>query len=146
MKGYKIFLLLALVTNTHVFAQADGYPLGQVIESVPVREQAGESFALYLPAAFKSDEASPVVFVFDPVGNGPNGLQGFLEAAETYGYILVCSNNSRNGPYDRNFEIAGRLFDQVLTEFAIDPDRIYTSGFSGGSRLASAIADLAGKP
>jgi len=53
---------------------------------------------------------------------------------------LVCSNNSKNGPIDLNIEIAGRLFDNVSTEFNLNPAQLYIAGFSGGARLASAIA------
>ncbi len=145
MNSCKYLLLLAFATPSLLFAQADPYPLGVVIDSVVVTAQPGESFALYLPTAYRENEPSPVVFIFDPAARGRQGIRGFIKAAERYNYVLVCSNNSRNGPYDQNFQIAGRLFDQVLPEFSIDPKRIYTAGFSGGARLASAIADLTGQ-
>ncbi|TXN36064.1 hypothetical protein FVB32_16015 [Flagellimonas hymeniacidonis] len=53
---------------------------------------------------------------------------------------MVCSNDSRNALYDENFEVSNRLFGKVFTEFNIDSNRIYTTGFSCGARLASTIA------
>jgi predicted esterase len=102
------------------------------------------SYALYLPHNYREDQLSPVVFIFHPAARGRHGLLPFLAASEKYGYILICSNDSKNGPYDRNYEISNRLFMKVLAEFNVDPRRIYTAGFSGGARLASSIAVLSG--
>jgi len=87
-----------------------------------------------------ANDLSPLLIIFSPSGNGKQGVAAFINAAETYNYILVCSNNSRNGPLDQNFEIAQALFDHVFSTFNIHPNRFYLAGFSGGSRLATAIA------
>ena len=42
-------------------------------------------------------------------------------------------------------QIADRLFRQVLSEFNVNPLRIYVAGFSGGARLASTIAVVTGQ-
>ncbi|MGB5229466.1 MAG: hypothetical protein WBN55_14465, partial [Eudoraea sp.] len=84
-----------------------------------------------------------ILFIFEPAGRGRLGVETFIEASETYGHILVCSNNSRNGPYDRNFNIAANLFDHVFSRYKIDENQMVLAGFSGGSRLAWSIA-LAG--
>jgi len=99
-----------------------------------------ETFSLYLPNQFNANKLSSIVFIFDPVARGKVGIHPFIKAAEEYGYILVCSNNSRNGPFEKNFEIANRLFEKIFSDFAINPKRVYTAGFSGGARLASTIA------
>jgi len=70
------------------------------------------------------------------------GLKPFIEASEKYNHILICSNNSKNGPFATNFEVVDRLFKGVFSNFFINEDLIYTAGFSGGSRLATAIAVL----
>ncbi len=116
--------------------------LGIIIDSISVEQNTEESFALYLPTTFKKNELAPVVFIFDPSAQGKRALQHFIAASERYGYILVASNDSKNGPYQLNFDIANRLFSKVFNRFNIDPKRIYTSGFSGGARLASTIAVL----
>ncbi|WP_299213729.1 hypothetical protein [uncultured Aquimarina sp.] len=122
------------------FAQT--YETGKLIDSVLVSDKTNETFAMYLPKSFNPGLESPVVFIFDPGAEGQRGIQPFIEASETYGYILVCSNNTRNGPYDRNFDITNRLFEFMLGNFKIKQNEVYLSGFSGGSRLASAIAVL----
>ncbi|NND62057.1 MAG: hypothetical protein HKN48_02565 [Flavobacteriaceae bacterium] len=110
--------------------------------SVKVREKPSDSYLQFIPEGFSEDRLWPVVFVFDPVGNGKNGLEPFKESASLFGYIIVASNSARNGLHEENFGIAERLVNQVMQDLPIDPSRMYVAGFSGGSRLASAIAVL----
>jgi len=126
------------------FSQKEVYVKEKIIDSVFINGNSGESFALYLPAKYDTSILSPIVFIFDPVARGKTGIHPFIKASEKYGYILVCSNDSRNGPYKSNYDIASRLFEKVQGEFMIDENRIYTAGFSGGSRLAANIAILSG--
>ena len=115
---------------------------GILTDSVAVTQNSEESYALYLPSDYDPKSPSPIVFIFDPAARGVTGLQPFIEAAEKYSYILICSNDSKNGPYSPNLKIADNLFKGVINTFAVDQNRIYTAGFSGGSRLASTIAVL----
>ncbi|WP_299315776.1 hypothetical protein [uncultured Aquimarina sp.] len=135
---FKFLIVLFICTTTY----AQTYDRGKVIDSILISEITKETFAMYLPKSFESGKKYPFVFIFDPGAEGKRGINQFIKASETYGYILVCSNNTRNGPYDRNFEITNRLFDFVYANFKIKQDQIYLAGFSGGSRLASAIAVL----
>ncbi|MDX1471400.1 MAG: hypothetical protein R3213_07870 [Flavobacteriaceae bacterium] len=134
-----IFILVGVISIS-VYGQA--FDSGKVIDSVPISLGDDESFALYLPNSFNPEKLNSIVIVFDPGGRGPNGIKNFIPIAERFGHILVCSNNSKNGPYQQNFDIANRLFSKVFDEFNIDPKQIYLAGFSGGSRLATAIAVL----
>jgi len=116
--------------------------LGKVIDSVPVISTTDETFAIYLPSSFNKNELSPIVFIFDPAARGAVGLSSFIDSSEKYGYILVCSNNSKNGPYERSFNLANNLFNHIFKKFNIDQSNMYLAGFSGGSRLVSTIAVL----
>ncbi len=136
-KLLKIILLFCFLTS---FAQQNKITKGQIIDTVFVDKNIGESFSLYLPNQYDPNILSPIVFIFDPMARGKAGIHPFIKSSEKYGYILVCSNNAKNGPYDQNFQITDRLFKMVFLNFKIDENRIYTSGFSGGSRLASTIA------
>ncbi|WP_406682946.1 hypothetical protein N1F78_09640 [Seonamhaeicola sp. MEBiC1930] len=115
---------------------------GVIIDSIPVGNNEGETFALYLPNSFNQKNISSAIYVFDPSGKGRNGLKPFIKASEKYGYIIFCSNNSKNGPYEKNFKIFNNLFSHTTSVFKIRNNSIYLSGFSGGSRLACAIATL----
>ncbi len=141
----KFYLGLALSFFLVPFSHlAQGFEKGILNDTVVLRNVVQESFALYLPQSFEQESPSGVIFIFDPVARGKVGIEPFIEAAEIYNLILVCSNNSRNAAYERNFEIAQHWFDDILARFHIDPNRIYAAGFSGGSRLASAIGVLSG--
>ena len=115
---------------------------GVVHDSIVVSTTKNQTFALYLPKTFRENQLNPIVFIFDPAGRGAVGIRPFISASEKYGYVLVCSNNAKNGPYERNFDIANKLFNHVFSNFNIKENEMYLSGFSGGSRLASAIASL----
>lgn len=134
--------LFALFLFHCAVAQTTDWKAGQLYNSIPVEGQEGETFALYLPKTFSSNSLSPIVFIFDPAARGSVGIRPFVAAADKYEYILVCSNNSRNGPYGENLDIADRLFKHIFNHFNIAEKRIYTAGFSGGARLASTIAVL----
>lgn len=118
---------------------------GTVQDSILVSGTTNETFALYLPESYDKSASSSIVFIFDPGGRGAIGIQSFIDASEKYGHILVCSNDSKNGPYERNFDIANKLFNHIFSNFSINENEMYVSGFSGGSRLASAIASLTKK-
>ncbi len=123
---------------------AQVFESGVILDSLPIANNSDETFALYLPKPYSPKKLSPVLFIFSPSGNGRRGIEVFKKAAEAFNYILVCSNNARNGPHNRNFAIAERLLNHVFANFSIDENRIYLAGFSGGSRLATSIAVLTG--
>ncbi len=138
----RVFIAILLLhisffgTAQHIFEK------GKIIDAVPVSVDSKETFALYLPTSFETSKTFAVTFIFEPAARGKIGIKPFIEAAEKYECILICSNNSRNGPYARNFDIADRLFEYVFANFNIEKDQVFLAGFSGGSRLASAIAVL----
>ncbi|MCX6249441.1 MAG: hypothetical protein NTX61_01695 [Bacteroidetes bacterium] len=113
---------------------------GKVLDTVWCRNQPDQSYALYLPSYFKADQRWPVIFIFDPGARGALPVDSFRVAAEKYGFILAGSNNSENGTMERSLDAAGYMFNDVITRFSIDSSRIYTAGFSGGSRSAFAMA------
>lgn len=118
------------------------YEKGKIMDSIQVSGTEKQTFALYLPNSFDPNRLSSIIFIFEPAARGKVGIQPFIKASEKYGHVLVCSNNSRNGPYERNFDIANKLFDHIFSSFSIKNDEMYLSGFSGGARLATSIASL----
>lgn len=137
---FSFFWCLFLITIIS-FGQKTFEP-GIILDSISVSNSKGESFALYLPLSYDKEAKSPIVFIFEPAARGKVGLSPFIEVSEKFGYILVCSNNSKNGPYNRNFAIANNLFSHIFKNFKIDKTSMYLAGFSGGSRLVSAIGVL----
>ena len=139
-----LFLIFCFSITPSLYSQNVDFKSGSIIDSVSVKNSK-ETFALYLPKKFDKNEPAPVVFIFEPAARGKVGIQPFIEAAEKYNYILVCSNDSKNGAFETNIDILNRLFGSVFSRFSLNEERIYTAGFSGGSRLASAAAVLSKK-
>jgi len=136
-----LYFLFFLLFNTHCFSQNRNFERAKIIDSLTVAN-SNETFALYLPESFNENEETAIVFIFEPVARGKVGIMPFIEASEKYNYILVCSNNSRNGPFNTNLQIFTRLSNVMFTTFKIKEDEVYTAGFSGGARFATALAVL----
>jgi predicted esterase len=114
---------------------------GIIVDTIRCKSNPKFSYALYLPSNYSDNIKWPVIFVFDPGARGKVGVSGFVQAAEKLGFIIVGSNNSRNQlPGNELSQAIDYFFQDVEDRFSIDKERIYTSGFSGGSRVASMVA------
>jgi len=109
---------------------------GKITERVTTAQEPNQSYAVYLPTEYTSKKRWPVLFVFDPAARGKLGAEVFRAAAEKYGYIVVGSNNSQNGPRRPQIDAFRAMLADVQQRFAVDPRRLYAAGFSGGARLA----------
>jgi hypothetical protein len=113
---------------------------GKVIDSVICRSDPSQSYALYIPARGNT-EALPVLYFFDPHADGALPLNKYRSLADAYGYILVGSNNSKNGnDWATTENVWLRLSGDTKSRLKISSDRIYTVGFSGGAKVASYVA------
>ncbi|HVW60770.1 MAG TPA: hypothetical protein VHC48_12055 [Puia sp.] len=137
IKSRLIFLLL--VTTVCCYAD-DPFPAGKLLERVVCRTDASQTYALYIP--IKGNKGSlPVVYLFDPHGDGILPLKKYKPLADAYGFILVGSNNSKNGnDWQVTENIWQHLSDDTKSRLSIDDKRIYTCGFSGGAKVASYVA------
>jgi predicted esterase len=119
---------------------------GRLIERISCEKSPGQSYALYLPSTYSPARRWPLVAAFDPGARGKVPVEHFKEAAERYSFIICGSNNSRNGPMTPTAEAAKAMLADVSEKFAIDNNRVYLAGFSGGARAATALAvSLAGR-
>ncbi len=113
-------------------------PLGRVIDAVPTTADPKQSYALYLPSNYKSDKVWPVLYCLDPGARGRVPVERFAKAAEAEGFIVAGSNNSRNGPMGPVQVAINAMVNDTGARFAVDPNRSYAAGHSGGSRVALA--------
>ena len=67
-------------------------------------------------------------------------METIQAAAEKFGYIVVASNNSRNGPTANPAEAANAMWRDTQQRFPIAEQRRYFAGMSGGARVAISIA------
>jgi len=118
----------------------DPFVPGRIINPVTCKADASQSYALYIP--LKGNRmAMPIVYFFDPHGDGSLPLKKYRLLAEAYGFIMAGSNNSRNGNDWAVTENSWRrLFEDTKNRLKVDPRRIYTCGFSGGAKVAGFIA------
>jgi len=136
----RVLLPALLLSALPIFVWAHEFPTGRVIERVNCLKDDKQSYALYLPVNYTPEKRFPVIYAFDPGARGSLPVERFKEAAEKYNYIVVGSNNSRNGPGVPLSAIINALFDDTQARLAIDERRVYTTGFSGGARVAGMIA------
>jgi len=118
----------------------DSFPKGKIINSVVCQSDPSQSYALYIPKD-SSNKPLPVVYFFDPHGDGLLPVKKYKALADSFRFILAGSNDSKNGNDWNDAEnIWSILNDDAQKRIAIDADRIYTCGFSGGAKVATFIA------
>jgi hypothetical protein len=115
-------------------------PVGKIVPKIVCSRNEKQSYALYLPNAFLATRRWPIIYVFDPGGRGEVAVETLRSAAEKYGYILVGSNNSKNGPQGGASEAAQAMWLDTQQRFPLDESRRYFAGMSGGARVATALA------
>lgn len=148
-KSIRILLLaiLLLFIQLHIFARPpQDIQKGEIIDKIICQDKPEQSYALYLPSDYTPEKSWPILYAFDPGAIGRIPLEHFKEAAQKYGYIIVGSNNSRNGPWLPVMEAALAVWDDTNKRFSIDKMRIYATGFSGGSRAAAVFSKFVNHP
>jgi len=119
---------------------APAFPRGSITESVACAADPEQTYALFLPSAYSPDRPWPVLYAFDPAARGSVPVELVRDAAEKHGYIVVGSNNSQNGPAEPQMQAAQAVWRDTHERLAIDPHRVYFTGFSGGARFATYLA------
>lgn len=118
----------------------DSFLTGKIIPGIICKTDPAQSYNLYIPS-HKNDMELPVVYFFDPHGEGLLPLKKYQSLADTFDFILVGSNNSKNGNDDIITEnIWNNLYNDTKMRIKIDPKRIYLCGFSGGAKVATELA------
>ncbi|MBP1669665.1 MAG: hypothetical protein H6Q21_2031 [Bacteroidetes bacterium] len=136
-----VFFICRLFLSTVEYScSCQPFAAGTVMDTIRVRSDRKESYALYLPPGYTARSQWPVIYFFEPGGRGSLPLHLYEDLATEHGFILISSNNCRNGAFEVMEPIAGRLFEDTRTRFSIDTAHIYFAGFSGGSKLAFRLA------
>ena len=137
-----LFLLLSFLFLAAAGSTQEKLEAGQITEHVTCIRNSEQSYAAFLPSTYSEARSWPVVFAFDPGGRGKIPVELMKDAAERYGYIVLGSNNSRNGAWKIESEAADAMLLDAQQRFNVDLKRIYFAGFSGGARVASQLAQL----
>lgn len=128
-----------------VVADDHPHPLGKTTQEI--QAGGGWSYYLYLPATLPKGEKHPVIFFMDPGGGKPRTPNLFIKGATRNRFIVAVSVQSKNR-FAQSSEAVDAMIRHVRETLPVDPKRIYTSGYSGGSRMALLTAtrfpDIAG--
>ena len=131
-----VAVLLMLLFASARAEQAQEIVPGKIAPKVACENDAAQTYALYLPAAYTPKSQWPVLYAFDPSARGLAPVERFREAAEKYGFIVAGSNNSKNGPWAPSATTIMAMMNDVSSRFSVDLKRVYLTGFSGGARVA----------
>lgn len=127
----------SLIKKTSV---QDSLQPGKVITKVICQADESQSYAVYIPLK-GNREPLPVVYFFDSHGDGSYPLSKYRQLADSFNFIIIGSNNSKNGddwPIAEN--IWTTMYNDSRSRLKIDTSLIYVCGFSGGAKVASYIA------
>ncbi len=119
---------------------AQGLQAGVLVAHETCVAKPEQSYALYLPSHYTTGQRWPIIYAFDPAARGNVPVELMKDAAERHGYIVVGSNNSRNGSWKGEAEAAQAMLEDTHARLSIDDRGIYFAGFSGGARVAAQIA------
>ena len=134
-------VFLCLLPFLTVPAQSSELPRGEIIPEVVCTAQPRYSYALYVPTDYNPDRPTPVLYCLDPQANGLTPVRLFRDAAEQLGYIVAGSLNSRNGPWNPAADAIEAMVTDLAAHWNIDPRQSYATGFSGGARGATTLAE-----
>jgi predicted esterase len=144
------FLLLLIVLCVSVSGAAEieplQVPIGEMVEGIACHTDPTQTYTLYVPSTYTRDRRLPLLLVFDPRGRSLLAAQLFRDAAETYGWIIVSSDNTRSdGPWEPNLAAIQALWPEIHSRIPADFQRIYATGFSGGVAVATLLARTTGE-
>ena len=101
-------------------------------QHLPVRT-AKCSYELYLPSGYTKSKSYPLFVTLSPGGNGADFEKAAGYACETLGFIMVGSNDFRNGiSSDIVLPKVDAMIADVCNKYNVDKSNIFIGGFSGG--------------
>lgn len=99
-----------------------------------------QTYELFVPARKDAKTPAPLLLYLSP-GNDGRAFDSFEKLAKANGLFFAAPHKAGNDcPQRRRVRIVLDVLDDVRRNYAIDPDRTYVAGFSGGGRIACAVA------
>lgn len=107
-------------------------PTGKAVG--PIRAAEGSSYFLYIPKSVVAGRAHPLMVILSPGGGSAGSLDPYLAGAERNGWILIVSvESSNNLPWNAELPSVTNALNHAKASLPVDPERIFITGFSGGS-------------
>lgn len=121
----------------------DGIKAGVMNTKVKCKADPSQTYAIYIPNAYiKSRKKFPVVYGFSPDAWGADPVKLLQDAAEKHGFIVIGSNNARNGEWEPIRAAIKAVVKDSSSRFRIDAEKCYACGFSGGARMSFYMARM----
>ncbi len=137
-------ILLILLCGISVFIFTKNIALVKPlwpIKSVSVNIEHGPSFEVYLPKGLDYNRKHPWVLGLSPGGNGKDLIPVWKNACDKFQWILVASNDSRNGVFfSEEWPLLAKTLEIMKAKYPVDPARLYATGLSGGGMVAHFIS------
>ena len=114
-------------------------PKGQALG--PISAGEGSTYHLYIPKSLPRGRKHPLMMILNP-HHGNNGtLTRYQAGAERNGWILITSVESANEVNSTEaMSSILKAIDHAKSTLPVDPERIFTGGFSGGSARSFQVA------
>lgn len=99
-----------------------------------------QTYELFVPERKDAKKPLPAI-LFVSAGDEPSGWKSFEKVCKDNGFAFIGVRGAGNNvPPPKRVRIILDCLDDVRRQLPLDADRTYISGFSGGARIASAIA------
>ncbi len=106
---------------------------------LPDYESTAQTYEVYVPRGLKGRKPAGLILFISP-GNRGMGLDVFRKVCDEKKLIFASPHNAGNEtPFRQRVRIVLDVLDDVRRRQAIDAERTYIAGFSGGGRVACAI-------
>lgn len=122
-----------------VFAVANQSPPQPPADWLPKYASSEQKYELFIPPQFDPTQPASLVLFISP-GKQPAGLAQWKSVCEERGLLFASPYEAGNDCDTRQrVRIVLDVLDDLRRRFAIDADRTYIGGFSGGGRIACAL-------
>ncbi len=111
-------------------------------EVITCKDAPDQKYACYVPKAYHKAKKWPILYCYSPNGDGGYFVDFYREVCEEVGWIVVGSNNSKNGPGEPILAAMKAMWADTHAKLSIDDKRVFASGFSGGARVSFWMSSL----
>ena len=102
-----------------------------------VGAKPGTSYVIYIPDKLDMKKRHPWILGFSPDGNGQQVASVLRQGCDDNGWILVASNNSKNGMDFRVIDaVVVDTINSAVRTLPVDPGLMYAGGLSGGAMVS----------
>ena len=122
-----------------VFA-ADGEPAAGKVVTVKCQHDASQTYDCYLPEEYDAEKEWPILYCFSPNATGGVFVDAYKDVCQKHGWIVVGSNNARNGPWEPIQAAMDAIWKDTQARLSTSRMNCYATGWSGGSAVALDLA------